>query len=496
MKFTEFGFNASVEDALEYMGFEEATPIQEQAIPHILDGNDLIACAQTGTGKTAAFVLPILDVLSSYPKEEGVAAVILAPTRELALQIEQQIQGFSYFVDVSSIAIYGGGDGIDFTKQGKALDAGVDIVVATPGKLLSHLQLGSGNFKKLEFLVLDEADRMLDMGFRDDIQRVMSYFPENRQNILFSATMPPKIRTFAKDLMNNNPAQITLALSKPAEKVKQGVYLVYDKQKDRLIHDILKQHKDNNKIIIFSSRKRTVIELTRYLKGRKWRAEAISSDLEQKDREAALQRFKTDETQIVVATDVISRGIDIKEISLVINYDIPKNAEEYVHRVGRTARADAEGEALTLVNEDDMPKMDRIERLIEKVVDRIALPEHLGEGPEWKVPERRGRGPKGRNKKTQEKGRGRKSERTENKNKYRSPEESKPKNHETRSDGKQGDKRNKKRKKPEGPKLEFHPNNPRKRKPVVRPPKPQKAEGTTEEAKVTVEATSPKKAEQ
>lgn len=388
MKFDEFDFDEQLLDALYYMGFEDATPIQELAVPQILAGKDLIACAQTGTGKTAAFILPIINKLSKNPKQ-STNTLVIAPTRELAIQIDQQIQGFSYFSGVGSKTIYGGGDASDFSEQKRALTEGVNIIIATPGKLLAHLNLGYVKFDQVEHLILDEADRMLNMGFYDDIIRIIKHLPEKRQNLLFSATMPEKIRKLAKKILTD-PYEIKLAISKPAEKVKQEAYLCFDKQKDALINHVLLKYDEYESIIIFTSTKKKVGELTQALKRRKYDVEGISSDLDQHQREDVLRQFKAKRTRIIVSTDVLSRGIDIKDINLVINYDAPRDAEEYVHRIGRTARAGNNGHAITLVNEYDMFNFADIEALIEKEVPKTDLPEALGAPPEWN-PKKRSR---------------------------------------------------------------------------------------------------------
>lgn len=383
MKFTEIGLNDQLLEAIGYMGFENTTPIQEQAIPEVLKGKDIIGCAQTGTGKTAAFVLPILHKLS-HREEDAIKALIIVPTRELAVQIEQQIQGLSYFISVSSRAIYGGGDGKDWQADKDALQSGTDIIVATPGKLLSHMKLGYADFSKLECLILDEADRMLDMGFIDDLTMIFKKLPEKRQNLLFSATMAPAIRKLARSLLHD-PVEINLALSKPAEGVAQSVFLAFDEQKNPLLKHILKEKTDFKRIIVFSSTKDKVKDIVKYLNNNGLKAQGISSNLEQKEREEVLRGFKSGRIRLLVATDVMSRGIDIKEINMVINYDCPTDAEDYVHRVGRTARANTKGEAITLVNPKDMSRLDKIQRLIESRIPQNVLPEELGEGPKWEV---------------------------------------------------------------------------------------------------------------
>ena len=330
--------------------------------------------------KQLLFLLPILNKLSD--KHNQLNTLIIVPTRELAIQIDQQIEGFSYFTHVTSLPVYGGGEGQDFTTQKKALTEGVEVIVATPGKLISHLNLGYVKFDHLEHLILDEADRMLDMGFHDDIMKIMKFLPKERQTLMFSATMPPKIRQLAKKVLKD-PIEINIAISKPAEGVVQAVCLTYDNQKTPLIHSMISNKPEIRSILIFTSTKKKVSEIVRGLKSEDYKVEGISSDLEQSEREEVLLRFKSRKTRVLVATDVLSRGIDIKDINFVINYDVPGDAEDYVHRIGRTARADTKGIALTLVNEDDMYKFDRIEKLIERKVQRVKLPEALGDGPDW-----------------------------------------------------------------------------------------------------------------
>lgn len=383
MRFSEFNFNEKLVEALSYSGFENASPIQEQAIPVITAGKDLIACAQTGTGKTAAFLLPILNKIA-HKKPNGVNTLILCPTRELAIQIEQQIQGFGYFVGASSIAIYGGGNGSSWDGEKASLSEGVDFVVATPGKLLAHINLGYVNFKNVEHVILDEADRMLDMGFVNDILRIISLTPKSRQSLFFSATMHPKIREFANKIIND-PVEISLSIAKPAEGVEQDVYLTFDHQKNALIHSILKDKTEFESIIIFTSTKSKVFNIVSALKRRGYEVDGISSELDQKERENLLSQFRSKKLRIVVATDVLSRGIDIKDINLVINYDVPGEPADYVHRIGRTARANTKGNAVTLVNPDDMYKFVRIEKLIERELPKLPLPTELGEAPIWEM---------------------------------------------------------------------------------------------------------------
>jgi superfamily II DNA/RNA helicase len=381
MNFKDLGISNSLLEAISYMGFDQPTPIQQQSIPHILEGRDILACAQTGTGKTAAFALPMIQTIAK--KGLGKArGLVVVPTRELAVQINQQIQGFAYFDDVHSAAVYGGGDGLGWDQQKEALTNGTEIIIATPGKLISHLIMGHVKFDHIEFLVLDEADRMLDMGFLDDILKIISYLPTQRQNLFFSATMPPKMRQLAKTVLND-PFEVSLSISKPAEGVDQQVFFTHDDQKSPLIRKVLRDHPDFKSILVFSSTKRKVFDIVKSLRGDGYKVQGISSDLEQDEREQVLIEFTNRRLRVLVATDVLSRGIDIKDIDLVINYDVPKNAEDYVHRVGRTARAATKGMAVTLVNERDMRGWAAIERLIEREIPRQTLPEFLGAGPEY-----------------------------------------------------------------------------------------------------------------
>jgi ATP-dependent RNA helicase RhlE len=381
VKFNEFALDDRLLEAISYMGFETATPIQIQAIPEIISGKDLIACAQTGTGKSAAFILPVLNKIIASG-ESGVSTLVLVPTRELAIQINQQIQGFAYFVPVNSLAIYGGGDGSSWDQEKKVLSEGADIVVATPGRLISHLNMGYVSFDSVKYLILDEADRMLDIGFYDDIMKIISHLPKTRQTLMFSATMAPKIRTLAGKILNN-PSQVSTAISKPPEGVLQAVYLAHNEQKIPLINSLIADKPDYESILIFSSTKKKVSEIVHSLRKVSGKVEGISSYLEQNQREEVLSNFRSRQTRVLVATDVLSRGIDIKDINLIINYDVPSDAEDYVHRVGRTARADTTGVALTLVNSEDMYKLHRIEELIGDPIIKLNVPEKLGQGPEW-----------------------------------------------------------------------------------------------------------------
>ena len=382
MKFREFDLHHDILDALNDMSFDEATEIQEKTIPIILEGRDLIACAQTGTGKTAAFMLPIIERISALPAGKT-RALVIVPTRELAIQTEQQTQGFSYYVQTTSFALYGGGDGNEWEAQRKALESGTDVVIATPGKLISFIDNDIADLSNIQYVVLDEADRMLDIGFYDDIVRIFSHLPEKRQTVMFSATMPPKIRNLATKVLTN-PVEISTAISKPAEGVLQAAYVCYENQKIPLIQSLIEGKEDCQSIIIFSSTKKKVNLIVHALKKKKLDATGISSDLEQKEREEVLMAFRARQIRVLVATDVLSRGIDVKDINLVINFDVPNDAEDYVHRIGRTARASATGVALTFINEDDMYKFRQIETLIEQDVYKIPLPPGMGDAPEWK----------------------------------------------------------------------------------------------------------------
>lgn len=384
------------------MGFDKPTPVQEQAIPFIKEGKDVIACAQTGTGKTAAYLLPTLNDLVSH-RSQHISTLIIVPTRELAVQIDQQLEGFSYFTEVSSITIYGGSDGATFERQKTALKKGTEIVIATPGKLLSHLNLGYVNLKHLKHFILDEADRMLDMGFFDDIMRIASYLPEKKQTLLFSATMPPKIRQLAKNLQQD-PEEINIAISKTASGILQAAFILHDSQKLPLLEHLLKAKKVGS-LIVFCARKVTVKEIASAIKGLDYDIAAISSDLEQSEREDIMRKFKNKQLQILVATDILSRGIDVEGIELVINYDVPNDAEDYVHRVGRTARADKKGAAFTFVGPREQRDFGQIEELIEMEVTKAKVPAYLGETPEYNPKPNRGRrknyrkGGKGRSRK-------------------------------------------------------------------------------------------------
>ncbi len=383
MTFHELKLNEKILEGLDSTGFTKPTPIQEQAIPEILAGKDLIACAQTGTGKTAAYLLPVLNdiILQGHGQ---IHTLILAPTRELAQQIDQQIEGLSYFTSVSSAPIYGGGDGAGWDKQKRALLKGSDIITATPGRLISFLATSEIDFSKLRYLVLDEADRMLDMGFYEDIVRIASYLPKDRQTLLFSATMPPKIRALANSILKS-PAEINIAISKPAAGIQQLVYMAHDTQKDDLVR-ILLSGEDYKSVIIFASTKEKVKRLASTLSRAGLQVKAFSSDLEQQEREEILRDFTARRLRILVGTDVLSRGIDIEGIDLVINYDVPGDPEDYVHRIGRTARAERTGTAITFVNTEDQYKFSRIEALTGSDLVKLMPPEQLGAGPEYAPP--------------------------------------------------------------------------------------------------------------
>ena len=396
MNFSELGLDQGVMDALEYMKYGQCTPVQEMAIPPVLNGDDVIAVAQTGTGKTAAYLLPILSNLNRYRyPSDAINCVIMAPTRELAQQIDQQMQGFSYFVDASSVAVYGGGEGTDFAAQERGLRQGADVVIATPGRLLSHINLGYVDLSQVSFFVLDEADRMLDMGFYDDIMAINKLLPDDCQKILYSATMPPKIQQLAEKILWN-PVMVKIAISKPAEKIHQQCCICHQAQKTPMLIRFLKKFfggredgyvKDEllqnpeKRVVVFVSRKADVRDVVLGLRKKGFQVAAMHSDLEQRDRDEVMNAFRSGRTNVIVATDIVSRGIDISGIALVINYDMPHDLEDYVHRIGRTARADHDGESLTLVNCDDrrdLRKLTALEKFIDKKMERIAGPDELG----------------------------------------------------------------------------------------------------------------------
>ena len=380
MTFDDFNFDPQLMEGLLSMGYDKPTPIQEQAIPLILSNKDLIACAQTGTGKTAAYLLPVLHKIINTEKRH-LNTLIIAPTRELAQQIDQQIEGFAYFISVSSIPIYGGGDGAAWEQQKKAMKEGADIIIATPGRLIAQLTSGAMNLEHMQHLILDEADRMLDMGFYDDIIRIMKYLPAKRQTLLFSATMPPKIRALATKILNE-PREINIAISKPAEGILQQAYMAYDNQKVSLIKHILKEG-NYSSAIIFASTKENVKNLDVELRRAGLSLKAFHSDLEQAEREKIMREFKSKQVQMLIGTDILSRGIDVEGISLVVNFDVPPDPEDYIHRIGRTARAETTGTAITFINPKDQERFFKIENLIGKEIPKIPLPEFLGEAPAY-----------------------------------------------------------------------------------------------------------------
>ncbi len=395
MRFDELDLEDEILDGLYDMNFEEMTPVQEHTIPVILEGRDLIGCAQTGTGKTAAYTLPLLNRLVIEGNEDNVVkSLIIVPTRELAQQIDQQFQGFSYYAPISTTVVYGGGDGKGWDVQKRGMLMGADVVIATPGRMISHLQNSGVDLSHVECLILDEADRMLDMGFSEDIMKIVSHMPKERQTIMFSATLPPKIRELAKTILRN-PAEVNIAISKPNEAIDQSAFVCYESQKLGIIRELFARPSES-KTIIFSSSKMKVKELAHTLKRMKLDVAAMHSDLEQAQREEVMLAFKNNKISILVATDIVARGIDIEDIGLVINYDVPRDPEDYIHRIGRTARAAATGAAMTFVNEEEQGAFHRIEKFIEREIRKAELPEAVGEGPKYAPDENRGRGGRGR----------------------------------------------------------------------------------------------------
>ena len=389
MKFTDLDLNDDILDALYDMRFDECTPVQENCIPEILKGNDVLGVAQTGTGKTAAYLLPVLSMLDDggYPKD-AINCLIMSPTRELAQQIDQAMQGFAYYVpNVSSVAVYGGNDGNRYDQELKSMRLGADVIIATPGRLISHLSLGNVDLSKVSFFILDEADRMLDMGFSEDIMKIASYLPQNCQTIMFSATMPKDIEKMAQSLLKN-PVEIKLAVSKPAEKIQQSAYICYETQKLDIIKDIFKAG-DLKRVIIFSGSKQKVKRINQALTRLHINSGEMHSDLDQAQRDDMMFKFKSGQIDVLVATDILARGIDIDDIAMVINYDVPHDSEDYVHRIGRTARADRDGRAITFVNEDDMYAFSQVEKFLDKEIDKNPLPEGCGEGPEYVTSKRK-----------------------------------------------------------------------------------------------------------
>ena len=390
MRFDELDLEDEILDGLEDMNFHEMTPVQEHTIPVILEGRDIIGCAQTGTGKTAAYTLPLLNklLLDGNP-DNVVKSLIIVPTRELAQQIDQQFQGFSYYAPISTTVVYGGGDGKGWDIQKNGMLSGSDVVIATPGRMIAHLQNSGVDLSHVEYLILDEADRMLDMGFSEDIMKIVSYMPKERQTIMFSATLPPKIRELAKTILRN-PAEVNIAISKPNEAIDQSAYICYENQKLGIIRELFAEPTDS-KTIIFSSSKLKVKELAHTLKRMKLDVAAMHSDLEQVQREEVMLNFKNNKVKILVATDIVARGIDIEDIGLIVNYDVPHDPEDYIHRIGRTARAAATGSAITFVNEEEQGKFHQIEKFIERDIRKAELPESVGEGPKYAPDENRGR---------------------------------------------------------------------------------------------------------
>ena len=406
MYFDELNLNPNILDALDDMRFEECTPIQEKCIPQILDGRDVMGIAQTGTGKTAAYLLPILSLLDDgyYPKD-AINCIIMSPTRELAQQIDQAMQGFGYYLDdVSSVAVYGGNDGTRFDQETKGLSLGAEIIIATPGRFLSHLKMGHADLSRVSFCVLDEADRMLDMGFYDDILKIKKLLPDTCQTVMFSATMPDKIGMLAKNMLKN-PVEIKIAVSRPAEKISQTAYVCHESQKLGIIEHLFKDNQ-LKRVIIFSSSKVKVKEINRSLRQMEINSDEMHADLQQSQRDEVMHRFKNRHIDVLVATDIVARGIDIDNIATVINYDVPHDAEDYIHRIGRTARADQAGQAITFVRGADIGKFMAIEKFMHHVVTKLPLPEGMGDAPEYKAqPEKkrthysRGKGRNDRNRK-------------------------------------------------------------------------------------------------
>ncbi|NJM94424.1 MAG: DEAD/DEAH box helicase [Cytophagales bacterium] len=389
MTFHDFQFDSKLQEGLDAINFTTPTPVQEQAIPPILEGKDIIAAAQTGTGKTAAFLLPVINrIIQEAAEHQSIKALIVVPTRELAIQIDQQMEGLSYFTSVNSIAVYGGSDGAAFAREKQALTQGADMVIGTPGRLMAHLKMNYVKLNHLKFLVLDEADRMLDMGFSQDLMNIISYLPAKRQNLMFSATMPPKIRELTKKILQD-PLEISIAISKPAERVKQGAFILYDYQKLQVAVGLLRTQ-DLKSVIVFCSTKQNTKNLTQELKRAGLNAEEIHSDLEQKEREHVLNEFRNRKISILVATDILSRGIDIEDIEMVLNFDVPRDAEDYIHRIGRTARAASKGTAYTLVGEKEQGKFYQIEQLMEMTVPKGKFPPNFGETPEYNPKKNRG----------------------------------------------------------------------------------------------------------
>lgn len=391
--FEDLDLSDNVLDALYDMRFEKCTPVQANCIPPILEHHDVLGVAQTGTGKTAAYLLPLLTLLErdEHPAD-AVNCLVIAPTRELARQIDQALQGFAYYTNVNAVAVYGGNDGVRYEQERKSLQAGADIVLATPGRLITHLQLGTLDLSRTTHLVLDEADRMLDMGFADDILTIVKQMPESRQTILFSATMPPKIAELARSVMHD-PVEVEIAVSKPAENIQQSLYICHEGDKPLILKKVFKEQPPQ-RVILFCSSKQKVKELAIILKRQGLNARAMHSDLEQAERDEVMNLFRAHKIDLLVATDIVARGIDIDDITMVINYDAPHDAEDYVHRIGRTARAGREGRAITLIGEKDLYALSNIERTLKIKIPRAELPEGV-RPPQTEA--QHGRGGRGRN---------------------------------------------------------------------------------------------------
>lgn len=414
MKFDELDLSYDILDALDAMRFDECTPIQEQAIPVILEGRDLIAVAQTGTGKTAAYLLPVIDRLADMPEaKDYVNCIVMSPTRELAQQIDRQMEGFAYYVPVNSVAIYGGTDGAGFAQQQRGLKMGADVVIATPGRLLAHLQMGYVDLSRVSYFILDEADRMLDMGFYDDIMQIVKHLPKDRQTLMFSATMPPKIQQLAKAILND-PAEVKIAVSRPTEKIDQSAFVCHEGQKTGILKHLFRTA-HSQRVIIFSSSKIKVKELARELRRCKVKTGEMHSDLDQNVREEVLLDFRAGKIDVLVATDIVARGIDIDDIAMVVNYDVPREAEDYVHRIGRTARANADGKAVTLVSAKEQSKFGQIENFLGYEVRKETVPAELGEAPEYNPSRRQSsRGDRRNRKPSRSGGKGRKGNSSNN----------------------------------------------------------------------------------
>lgn len=452
MDFYDLDLSDNVLDALDAMNFTDTTPIQEHAIPPILEGRDLIGVAQTGTGKTAAYLLPVLSMLDEgdYPAD-AVNCVIMAPTRELAQQIDQAMQGFSYYLDgINSVAVYGGNDGIRYEQEKRGFDTGASIIIATPGRLISHISLGNIDLSRVSFFILDEADRMLDMGFSDDIMQIERELPKQRQTIMFSATMPGKIVELAKTILHN-PVEVSLAVSKPADGIHQSAYICHETQKVGIIKSLFR-NKTPERVIIFAGSKVKVKDLAMTLKREGFNVGAMHSDLLQSERDDVMFRFKSQKINILVATDIVARGIDIDDIQLVINYDVPHDAEDYVHRIGRTARAGAEGAAITLVNDKDQMRFREIERFLEKSIDKEEVPAELGQAPVYREDNgnRHGRGGRNRRGKSSRGGRNGRKQGRNGRKKQDAPNGSAQPGGSNESDGKAKSTHNNKRRKPRG----------------------------------------------